>query len=89
MSNLSIKRNLFQLMVSFFLTFISGFAYEFCSVLWVHQATHGSALSTALVSGVQALSAIIGIGNSVQDWKAAPFYVVGYALGAYVSMLWA
>jgi hypothetical protein len=65
---------------------LSGAAYEACSVVWVHSAEHGTALATALVSGLQALAQVVGIGESARDWRCAPFFVVGYAVGAYVAM---
>ena len=69
------------------IAFVSGAAYEACSVVWVHRATHGTPLQTALVSGLQALASVAGIGESVRDWRAAPFFVCGYALGAYGAMV--
>ena len=71
----------------FFVAFVSGAAYEACSVVWVHRATTGTALQTALVSGLQAFAQVAGIGESVKDWRAAPFFVAGYAIGAYVAMV--
>jgi hypothetical protein len=65
---------------------LSGAAYEACSVVWVHRAVHGTPLQTAAISGLQALAQVVGIGESVRDWKVAPFYVGGYALGAYFAM---
>lgn len=50
--------------------------------MWVHQATHGSACLTALVSAVQALAIVLGVGQAVKDW-----YVIGYASGAYGAMV--
>jgi hypothetical protein len=67
----------------------SGAAYEACSVVFVHQATHGTPMHTALASGLQAAASVAGIGASVKDWRVAPFFVLGYALGSYVAMVWA
>jgi hypothetical protein len=66
----------------------SGATYELLSVVWVHQATRGTAWATALVSGLQALAMVVGVGESVRDWHVAPAFVAGYAAGAYVGMLW-
>lgn len=74
-------------LVPFVVAFVAGLVNEACSVVWVHQATHGTALSTALVSGVQALAIVLGVGESVKNWHAAPFYVIGYASGAYGAMV--
>lgn len=66
----------------------SGATYEALSVVWVHQATHGSALATALVSALQALAMVVGVGESVREWRAAPAFVLGYGAGAYAAMVW-
>jgi hypothetical protein len=66
----------------------SGATYEALSVVWVHQATRGTAWATALVSGLQALAMVVGVGESVRDWRAAPAFVLGYAGGAYAAMVW-
>lgn len=69
--------------------FLSGAAYEGLSVVWVHLAVHGTPLQTAAISGLQALALVVGIGESVHDWRVAPFYVGGYGLGAYFAMRFA
>jgi len=69
------------------IAFASGAAYEALSVVWVHQATHGSAWATALASAVQATAIVFGVGESVRERRAAPLFVLGYALGAYVAMV--
>jgi hypothetical protein len=70
------------------LAFTSGAIYEGLSVVWVHQATHGSAATTALASGLQALAMVVGIGESIRVWHVAPAFVLGYAGGAYAAMTW-
>ncbi len=67
---------------------VSGAVYEALSVVWVHQATHGTALAVGLVSALQALAMVVGVGESVKDWRAAPGFVFGYAAGAYAGMVW-
>jgi hypothetical protein len=67
--------------------FTSGAAYEGLSVIWVHQATHGSAWATALVSALQAVAQVAGIGEAVRDWRVAPLFVLGYGAGAYAAMV--
>ena len=71
----------------FLVAFTSGCTYEACSVLWVHQATHGTPLRTAMWSGLQALMLVLGIGESVKDKRAGLFFIAGYAIGAYEAML--
>lgn len=66
---------------------LSGAAYEGCSVIWVHRATHGTPMQTALVSCVQALAQVLGIGESVRNWRVAPFFILGYGIGSYTAML--
>jgi hypothetical protein len=67
--------------------FASGATYEALSVAWVHQATHGTALHTAMVSGLQALAMVIGLGESVREWRAGGAFVLGYAIGAFAAMV--
>lgn len=67
--------------------FVSGMAYEALSVAWVHEATRGSAAMTPLASALQAIAQVAGIGESVRDRRAAPFFVFGYAVGAYAAMV--
>jgi hypothetical protein len=71
----------------FAIAFASGAAYEGCSVVWVHAASHGTPWQVAAVSAVQAIAAVAGIGESVKDRRAAPCFVLGYALGAYLAMV--
>ena len=66
----------------------SGMTYEALSVVWVHRATTGSAWATAVVSGLQALAMVVGVGESVRDWRVAPAFVLGYSAGAYLAMVW-
>lgn len=68
------------------LAFVSGAIYEGLSVVWVHQATHGTAWSVGIASALQAAAAVVGLGESVRDRRIAPCFVVGYGLGAYVAM---
>jgi hypothetical protein len=67
--------------------FASGATYEALSVVWVHQATHGTAWATAAVSGLQALAMLVGVGESVKDWRVGPAFVLGYGAGAYGAMV--
>jgi len=71
----------------FISVFVSGALYEALAVVWVHQATSGAAINTALISGLQALTIIIGVGESTKNWRIAPAFVLGYAVGAYAAMV--
>jgi hypothetical protein len=70
------------------ITFASGFANEAMAVLWVHNTERGYALRTGLCSAVQALALVVGIGESVHDWRAAPAFIAGYATGAMSAVVW-
>jgi hypothetical protein len=69
------------------LTFLSGFAYEALAVGWVHHAERGHAAFTGLFSAAQALALVFGVGESVRDWRFAPSFIIGHALGA-ASAVW-
>jgi hypothetical protein len=85
---LKTARSLVNRLRPFILALASGATYEALSVVWVHQATHGTAWATALVSGLQALAMVVGVGESVKDWHVAPAFVLGYAAGAFGAMTW-
>ena len=68
------------------LAFLGGAVYEACSVGWVHYSDRGSPLVAALFSMLQAVAQVAGIGESVHDLRAAPFFVVGYGVGTYVAV---
>jgi len=72
----------------FLFAFVAGSTYEACSVLWVHSATTGTPVRVALLSGLQALMLVLGIGESVKDKRAGVFFIAGYACGAYAAMLY-
>lgn len=60
-------------------TFLAGLFVDGTAVFWVHYSERGRALPTAFFAGLQATAQVVGIGESVQDWRAAPFFVAGYA----------
>ena len=69
------------------LTFASGFANEATAVFWVHHAERGRPVRTGLCGAIQACALVLGIGESVHDWRYAPAFVLGYGLGA-ASAVW-
>jgi len=77
----------FQAARPFIIALVSGAAFEGCSVFWVRLAIHGTPMQTALVSCVQALAQVLGIGESVRNWRVAPFFIAGYGIGSYLAML--
>jgi hypothetical protein len=70
------------------ITFLAGASYEAMGVAWVHYAERNKATPTAILSGMQALAQVAGIGESVRDWRLAPFYVVGWAFGSFLAVSW-
>jgi hypothetical protein len=71
----------------FVIAFVSGAMYEGLAVIWVHRATGGSAMAVALISGLQALATVAGLGEAVKSWRVAPCFLLGYSVGAYVAMI--
>jgi hypothetical protein len=67
--------------------FVAGQTYEACSVMWVRHAAAGHPGHVAFFSGVQAAMLVLGLGESIRGRWCAPFFVVGYAAGAYMAML--
>jgi hypothetical protein len=49
-------------------------------------ASGGAPWHVAIVSAIQATAMVLGVGESVKEWRAAPFYVIGYAVGAFVEL---
>jgi len=66
----------------------SGAAYEAACVGWVHNSERGRAFVTALFSMVVALCEVVGVGESIHDLRAAPFFVLGYGLGTFGAVKW-
>lgn len=64
------------------LTFVAGMFVDGTAVFWVHYSERGKSLQTALFAAMQATAQVVGIGESVHDWRTGPFFVAGYALGA-------
>lgn len=67
--------------------FAAGAAYEALAVGWVHFASRGLPVLTALCSGLQAACQLTGLVEAVHDVRTAPCFVAGYAVGAYAGVL--
>jgi len=70
----------------FIAAFLSGFVIETACVFWVHFSERGKALPTALCSMAVGCAQVLGIGQSIQDWKVAPGFVLGYGVGTYMAV---
>ena len=66
--------------------FIGGAFYEAACVGWVHFSERGRPLTTACFSMLCAAAQVAGIGASVQNHVAAPFYVAGWGFGTYAAV---
>lgn len=69
------------------LVFISGFIYEGACVFWVHYSERGQAVITALISMLVALCQVVGIGGSIHDIRTAPFFILGFGIGTWASIV--
>jgi hypothetical protein len=66
--------------------FVLGAIYEVGCVFWVHFSEKGEPGSTAFFSMVLAAAEVAGIGESIHDLHAAPFFVLGYGTGTFVAV---
>lgn len=69
-----------------FLTFVSGFAYELGCVFWVHHSEQGNSKRAAGWSAFNALTQVVGIGESIREPLSAVCLILGYAVGSYVAI---
>lgn len=68
------------------ITFLTGAIFEAACVGWTHYSEKGKALQSALFSMIVATSNVLGLGESIKDWRVAPFFVLGYAAGTFVAV---
>lgn len=69
------------------IAFVGGAAYEIACVYWAHFSERGRAIPTAFAAMFCAASQVAGIGESVHNFTAAPFFVVGYGVGAWIAVM--
>lgn len=62
-------------------------AIEATGVLWVHYAERNQAAYLFVVSVIQAIALVYGIGEGIKALPMAAAYVLGYGFGA-LSGLW-
>lgn len=68
------------------LVFVCGAFYEASCVGFVVFANDGSAVKTAVASGLAGAAEVTGIFGSVRDWRVGPFFVGGLMLGAFAGV---
>lgn len=66
--------------------FASGFAIETACVYWVHFSERGRAAPTALCSMAIGAAQVLGIGESIRDWRLGVPFVVGYGVGTFTAV---
>ena len=74
------------MILSALFAFASGAAYEAGCVAWVHYSERQKPLPTAGFSMLCALAEVVGIGESIHDWRIAPFFVLGYGVGTFCAV---
>lgn len=67
-------------------TFLSGAIYEAGCVAWVHFSERAKPLHCAIMSMLVATATVFGIGESIQDMRMAPFFIIGYGVGSYFAV---
>lgn len=63
--------------------FACGAFYEGSGIMWVHWAERNCALHVGLISALQAVCQLTGIGTSLADHAFAPFFIAGYFAGPF------
>lgn len=72
--------------VAVLMTFLAGFTIETACVYWVHFSERNRALPTALCSMAIGMAQVLGIGESVHDWRMGVPFVLGYGVGTYTAV---
>lgn len=68
------------------ITFLTGVVFEAACVGWTHFTEKGKALPAALLAALIATTNIFGFGESIKDWRVAPFFILGYAVGTFMAI---
>jgi hypothetical protein len=74
------------LVIEILMTFTAGFVIETACVYWVHFSERNRAVPTALCSMAIGLAQVLGIGESVHDWRMGAPFVLGYGVGTYTAV---
>ena len=67
--------------------FASGVLIEATAIAWVHFAERDRPIAAALASMIQATAQVIGIGESLHDWRSAPCFIIGYGAGTALAVV--
>lgn len=68
------------------LTFAAGFTIETACVYWVHFSERNKPLPTALCSMAIGAAQVLGIGESIHDWRMGVSFVLGYGAGTFFAV---
>lgn len=66
--------------------FFGGAVYEAAAVVWVRFAERRAPARAALCSAVCAACLLAGVESSIREPGAAPWFVLGYAVGTYCAV---
>jgi len=64
----------------------AGFTIETACVYWVHFSERGRAGPTALCSMAIGAAQVLGIGESIRDWRVGFCFVLGYGAGTFTAV---
>lgn len=70
----------------YLITFLTGVVFEAACVGWTHYIEKGKVLPGTLLAAVIATTNIFGFGESIKDRRVAPFFILGYAVGAFIAI---
>ena len=73
-------------LVEVLLTFASGFTIETACVYWVHFSERNRAFPTALCSMAIGTAQVLGISESIHDWRMGVPFVLGYGVGTFTAV---
>lgn len=72
-------------MLSFFLTFCIGFAYDYVGVLYMRSSIDQKPFSAALLSMWLGGASVMGLGAALSSMTDAVALLLGYGVGTYVA----
>jgi hypothetical protein len=75
-----------SLAVTAAVAFASGAAFDLLNVQMIRSVGRGRAGAAAAYSAAVGACGLTGLLESVHDWRAAPFLLLGYYVGTYVAV---
>lgn len=75
-----------SLIINCLIALIAGAVYDGCCVGWVHFSEKHMPYHTALFAMLLAAAQVAGVGESVHDIRVAPFFILGYGIGAFIAV---